>query len=333
MMAVECQLMQCKSKTMTNEITNVGPHVIEHVIGQKRAVQQLRVALSAHFNDRMSGTLKALPHVLLVGAAGCGKSLIAGIISQELGVAELHEELAQNIKSPGHMHGFLMMIEPFGCAFLDEIHETPPVAMTTLYRALEERRLFLGGDRKSVTLPEFTMLAATTDEWALSRSLRDRFRIVLKLTHYSSEELSQIVAQRAKQLGWPISNEAVREIALRGRNTPRLAIRLLEASRRTTRAVDARTITEGLVHNMCEVEGIDVLGLDSVERNYLNILREAQGAVRLNMISARLGHPRKTVEMLERDLIRMNLITKNEAGRMLTAEGAAHLSKTSKGLT
>lgn len=311
---------------MNNEISNPGPPTIDHVIGQKQAVEQLRVALAAHFNDRMAGHAGALPHVLLVGPPGVGKSLLAGIIGRELGV-DVREELAQNIKSPGHVHGFLLLIEAFGAAFLDEIHELHPVAMTTLYRALEERRLFLGGDRQSVTLPEFTFIGATTDEWALNKPLRDRFKIVLRVTHYSDVELTQIIGQRAKRLGWSVSDEAIGEIARRGRNTPRLAIRLLEASRRMARSEDSQTITEQHVQRMCQVEGIDALGLDSTERRYLELLREAQGPVRLNLLSTRLGLPRKTLEsVVESELIRIGLLTKSDEGRMLTAQGAAHLA-------
>lgn len=313
------------------EINNAVPPTLDHVIGQKRAIQQLRVALDAHFNDRAVATEEiALPHVLLVGPAGVGKSLLSMMIAREL-ASHLHEELAQNILSPGHLHGLVMLAEPGDVLFVDEIHELQPQVQTTLYRCLEERRLFLGGDRKTITLPPFTFVGATTDEWQLSKPLRDRFKIVLRLEHYSEDELVALVAQRCKRLGWAIAEAAVRGIATRGRGTPRLAIRLLEAARRQARAENANTITEQHLQQMCHVEGVDSLGLDCLERRYLELLKEAQGPLRLNVIATQLALPRRTIEaVIENELIRLGLVSKGEDGRMLTAAGVRHLSEAMK---
>lgn len=306
-----------------------APPTLDHVIGQRRAVQQLRTALDAHFNDRAAaggGEETALPHLLMVGPPGLGKSLLSGIVAAELG-SRLHEELAQNIASPGHLHGLMMLAEAGDVIFVDEIHELLPAVQTTLYRCLEERRLFLGGSRKSVTLPAFTFIGATTDEWALAKPLRDRFKIILRLEHYTETELVELIHQRAKRLGWPISDDAVRGIAGRGRGTPRLAIRLLEGARRQARAEDADTITRHHLERMCQVEGVDSLGLDSLERRYLELLREAQGPLRLNVIATQLALPRRTVEaVIESELIRLGLVSKSDEGRMLTAAGAKHLT-------
>jgi holliday junction DNA helicase RuvB len=188
-------------------INDASPPTLDHVIGQKRAVQQLRVALDAHFNDRAASSDEiALPHLLMVGPPGVGKSMLANLVSRELG-SNLHEELAQNIQSPGHLHGLMMLAEVGDVIFADEIHEALPLVQTTLYRCLEERRLFLGGDRKSITLPPFTFVAATTDEWALSKPLRDRFKIVLRLEHYSESEIASLVIQRGTRLGWPMTKQ------------------------------------------------------------------------------------------------------------------------------
>lgn len=314
---------------MSDENINQGaPPTLDHVIGQKRAVSQLRTALDALFNDRAAqhkGEI-ALPHILLVGPAGVGKSMLSAIVAAELG-STLHEELAQNIATPGHLQGLMMLAEPTDVVFVDELHELPGYVQTTLYRTLEERRLFLGGDRKSVTLPPFTFVAATTDEFRLTKPLRDRFKIVLRLEHYSEAELLELLHQRAKRLHWPITEEAIRGIASRGRGTPRIAIRLLEGARRYSRAENADSITEQHLARMCGVEGVDVLGLDFLERRYLETLREAQGPVRLNLIATRLSLPRRTIEaVIESELIRLGLITKDDDGRMLTAAGAKHLT-------
>src|ERR1019366_9686454 len=145
-------------------------------------------ALDAYDNDRaVAGNDVAFPHFLLVGPAGVGKSLLASVLAPEL-CTKFHEELAQNISSPGHLHGLLMLAEAGDVIFVDEIHELSSTCQVTLYRSLEERRLFLGRDRKSITLPPHTFVGATTDEWQLAKPLRDRFRVVLRLTHYSDQE-------------------------------------------------------------------------------------------------------------------------------------------------
>lgn len=306
---------------------NAAPPTLDHVIGQRRAVLQLRTALDAHFNDRAEqGEASALPHLLMVGPPGVGKSMLAQITAAELG-SGLHEELAQNIVMPGQLHGLMMLSEPGDVVFLDEIHELQPQVQTTLYRCLEEGKLFLGGDRKSVSLPPFTFIGATTDEWALSKPLRDRFKVVLRLEHYSAAEIGELVTQRAKRLGWGIDVEAVKALAGRGRGTPRLAIRLLEGARRHARAAGDDIITVRHVERMCEVEGVDSIGLDRTERRYLELLRQAQGPMRLNLIATHLALPRQTIEtVVEGELIRLGLVTKDETGRMLTAAGIRHLS-------
>ena len=317
------------------DINEAAPPTLNHIIGQSRAVQQLRIALEAHYTDRAEmtgGEPPALPHILLVGPPGVGKSLLAKIIAKELGV-ELHEALAQNIYSPYHLHGLMMMAEAGDCVFVDEIHELNSMAQTTLYRALEERRLFLptapGEERKELSLPSFTFCGATTDEWTLTKPLRDRFKLILRLDYYTDEELTQLVAQRSRRLGWSISDAAIKGIAARGRGTPRLALRLLEATRRVARAEGASTVTIEHFRRMCEVDGIDSIGLDPLEQRFLQLLKDADGRpVRLNVLATRLGLPRQTIErVIEHDLIRLGLINKSDVGRTLTPDGHQHVSR------
>jgi Holliday junction DNA helicase RuvB len=313
----------------SNKISNAVPPTLNHVFGQKRAVQQLRIALEAHFNQRGQTTEEiSFPHTLLVGPPGVGKSMISGLIARELG-CNLHEELAQNIFSPGQLQGLLMLAESGDCVFVDELHELPPMVQTTLYRALEEGRLFLGKDRKPIDLPPFTFVAATTETYALAKPLRDRFKVVLQLTHYEPAELIELIRQRAKALNWPVTDKAIEGIAARGRNTPRLALRLLEAARRHQMAENGQNITEEHLDRMCQIEGYDCMGLDISERKYLELLKD--GPVRLNVIATQMSLPRKTVEkVIESELIRIGLATKTAEGmRILTQAGADHLKKTS----
>ena len=116
---------------------------------------------------------------------------------------------------------------------MDEVHELSETVQVSLYRALEERKLFLGGNRKPIMLPPFTLIGATTDEYLLTPSMRDRFKILLRLTHYSDDEMSLLVSQRAKRLGWEIDSRCVAGLASRSRGVPRLAVRLLDSAKRT----------------------------------------------------------------------------------------------------
>jgi len=322
--------------TETNDLQTGAPSDLNHVIGQRRAVQQLSTAIEAIINDRAatvpSGEAPALGHLLLVGPPGLGKSLLAGIIGRELG-SNCHEELAQNILSPAHFQGLMMLADPFDVVFLDEIHELDPVVQTTLYRCLEERRLFLPtphtGERNAITLPPFTFVGATTDEHRLSRPLRDRFKQIVRLTYYATEELSLLLTQRSRRLGWHVEPAAIADIATKGRGTPRIAIRLLEAARRVCRAAGATTITLDHVRRMMEIDGVDSLGLDDLEQRYLLLLSGSASPVRLNVLATMLGLNRRTLEtVIESDLLRLGLIRKSDEGRTLTPQGREHLART-----
>ncbi len=307
-------------------ISQVVP-TLDHVVGQKTAVAVLRTAINAYFHDcTKASEEQAFPHLLISGPAGTGKTLLSEIVAREV-ACNLTIELAQNIRTPEHVHGALMMLEPGDIWFLDEIQDLSSAAQVTLYRALEERKLFLG-KKHVVTLPSFCLIGATTDEHLLTRSMRERFRIQIRTTHYSDEETFLLIQQRAKRLRWTIEEDAVHQLASKSRGTPRLAVRLLESAKQQASAAGTDLITAAHVEAMCRTEQIDSLGLDAVEQRYLNILREGEGAVRLNVIATQMGLPRQSIEMFESDFIRLDLITKSEKGRMLTAKGHEHLTAT-----
>lgn len=302
---------------------------LNHVIGQKTAVAVLRTAIDAYFHDRTKATEEqAFPHLLITGPSGTGKTLLSEIVAREV-ACNIHIELAQNLRTSEHAHGTLMMLEPGDILFIDEVHELPQTVAVAIYRALENRQLFLG-KKHVLSLPPFCLVGATTDEHMLHSSLRQRFRIHLRLTHYSDEETFLLIQQRAKRLGWIIEDEALRNLASKSRGTPRLAVRLLEAAKRQASAAETDLITASHVEAMCRIEQIDGLGLDAVEQRYLTILRGSEGPVRLNLIATQMGLPRQSIEMFESDFIRLGLITKSDKGRMLTPKGIEHLAATTR---
>jgi Holliday junction DNA helicase RuvB len=301
---------------------------LNQVVGQQRAVRVLRTALDAYWNERSkTGEENAFPHFLVVGPSGTGKTTLTELVSREL-CTKVEVQLAQNLQNIQQIQGLLMMLEPGHILLIDEIHQLNDAVQTCLYRAVEDFKLFLGGNRKPVVLPPFCLAGATTHEFLLNTSMQQRFRILIRLEHLTEGEIALLIAQRAKRFGWQINAESVGELAKRSRGVPRLAVRMLEGAKRVSSAHDADIITAQHVAEMLDMEGIDSLGFDPVEQRYLRLLKEHQGAMRLNVLSTHLGLPRQTVEMFEQDFIRLGIVTKDEKGRSLTPAGLEHLNST-----
>jgi Holliday junction DNA helicase RuvB len=305
------------------DVNDCGPQVIEQYVGQRQVVRRCKIALEASWNE---GT--RLPHMLMLGSPGLGKTELCHLLAREMG-CELHEQLAQNIRLPKDLHAFLLSPKDKDVVLLDEIHELPPVTQTTLYRALENQQIFLstkqGKKSRPISIANFTVLGATTNPERLLQPLRDRFKVVLDLTFYSSSELEQLLRNRIRRLAWNVEDSVLSLIAQRGKGTPRIALRLLESVRMTACAQNAEVITPEHFHTTCQLEGIDPLGLTSQEVRYLQILYENDGAVRLNIIASRLGvHQKHVSSILEQFLIREGLVTKNNSVRVLTQYGLEH---------
>ncbi len=314
---------------MSNEINDVKPIVIEHFVGQQRVVDRCKVALEAAWNQ---GT--KLPHMLMQGGAGLGKTELSHILANEMGMdGELHEQLAQNIKSPIDLHAFLLTPTKREVCLIDEIHELPPIAQTTLYRAMENQQIFLDSRRgrksRPIKIPNFTIIGATTDPQKLLQPLRDRFKVVLDFQHYSEQELELLLKNRAMHLGsgWIIEETVFSMIAQRGKGTPRIALRLLESVKMTASAEDSDVITVDHFQRTCDLEGIDPIGLSGNEIKYLKILYENNNSARLNVLASRLSLPVKHVSnIIENYLIRIGLVTKANSLRVLTQSGLEHLT-------
>lgn len=296
---------------------------IDHFIGQQDVIARFRVALEAAWQD---GT--RLPHMLFVGPPGVGKTELAHVAAREMGVT-LHERIAQTLMSPGAVNALLLGAEDKEIVFLDEIHELFPHVQTTLYRAMEDGQIFVEGrgeETLTLSLNNITILAATTDEYALLPPMRDRFKLILPFTHYDNSSLTQITLQRAALMQIELDQQVAEEIAVRSRGTPRLVIRLLEACHRFARSKGDPQVTKDHFVETVKLEGLDSLGLGRDEQRYLKYLADRREPTQLSTLESFLGVHRRTIQsVIEPFLLRCGLIEKTDKGRLLTAAGIRHL--------
>lgn len=307
-----------------SDINDVAPTSLSHLTGQRSVVAQVQVALDAAFADG-----KKFDSALLVGGPGLGKSQLANVIAQEM-AAGFHEVIGQSIKSASDLHALLLAGSEKDVVHVDEAHELAKPFQTALYLAIDQRKLFVGGNGarpQPIPIADFTLLLSTTDEFCLLQPLRDRMKLVLRFEYYSADELTTILRQRTKALSWPVDDDVLSPIAQRARGTPRLALRLLQSSRRVCRSEGETTVTLDHLNKACRLEGIDALGLGPTEQQYLRIL--SNGGTRLNVIASMIGLPARTIsQVTESFLIRAGLITKDKDGRrQLLPKAREHIAQ------
>ena len=305
---------------------SASPQTIDHFVGAAQIKSRVRVALEATWNQ---GNGCVFPHTLALGAGGLGKTEISRIIAKEMGV-ELVETLGQSLRTTAELNAALLDAEG-GVLLIDECHGLPSDIQVSLLKVLQESFIFLpragGGKVVPMPLKPFCLVAATTDEWALTRPLVDRFRLILRFEHYSTEDMTTLVARRARSAGVTLEDGVAEMIAQRSKGTPRIGIRLLDSCIRTMQAEATGAVSAATFERTCELEQLDPIGLDIIEQRYLHLLRESQGTLRLNVIASSLGLPRATLERsIEPFLIRAGLIQKDDAGRSLTDRGWQHVS-------
>ena len=307
-----------------NEINDVAPSSLSHLIGQKSVIEQVRVAIDAAFADK-----RKLDSAMLVGPPGVGKSALASVVAQEM-ATNYHEVLGQSIKTPSDLNALLFAANHMDVVHIDEAHELDRRLQTSLYLAIDRKKVLVGGGKGQlpggIAIADFTLLLSTTDEYCLLQPLRDRMRLVLRFEFYSVEELEFVLKHRSKALTWSIADGVLPLIAQRARGTPRLALRLLQSARRVARSESESSITLAHLERACVLEQLDDLGLGPTEQKYLRILLD--GATRLNVLASVLGLPARTVsQVTEPFLIRAGLIAKDDQGRrQLTGKGQEHLS-------
>ncbi len=313
---------------------SLRPKTIDEYIGQQKVKENLSIYMAAS-----KGRGESLDHVLLYGPPGLGKTTLAGIVANEMGV-NLRVTSGPAIEKQGDLAALLTNLQPGDVLFIDEINRLSRSVEEILYPAMEDYSLDIiigkGPSARSIRLdlPKFTLIGATTRSGQLTAPLRDRFGILLRLELYSPEELGDIVTRSAGILGVDITHDGALEIASRSRGTPRIANRLLKRVRDVAEVEFDGVITEDVAQNALNRFEIDELGLDEFDRRLLNIIITTYngGPVGLETLAAALNEETVTIEdVYEPYLMQIGFLSRTARGRCVTDLAYKHLGLTKNG--
>ncbi len=316
------------SEETENSDDKIRPQRLADYIGQKDLKGILDIAIAA-----AKGRQEPLDHLLLYGPPGLGKTTMALILASEMGV-NCKITSAPALERPRDITGLLVNLKPGDILFIDEIHRLNRMSEELLYPAMEDYRLDItigkgqSAKTRSIPLPPFTLVGATTKAGSLSSPLRDRFGIIQRLRFYELDELTLIVKRTADIVKTQITEEGATEIARRSRGTPRIANRLLRRVRDYVEVEKAGIITDELAATAMELFDVDVQGLDWTDRLVLNTIIEQfnGGPVGLEAIAAATGEDRKTIEeVYEPYLLQIGYLSRTHRGRMITEKACQHL--------
>lgn len=323
------------AKTSDQELERVlRPRAFDDFTGQRQVLDNLEVFVAAARKRE-----EALDHVLLHGPPGLGKTTLANIISQEMGV-QIKTTSGPVLDKPGDLAGLLTNLEENDVLFIDEIHRMSPVIEEYLYSAMEDFRIDLvidtGPNARTVqiSLNPFTLVGATTRSGLLTAPLRARFGINLRLTYYDTKTLTDIVERSAGILNIPIKPDAAYEIASRSRGTPRIANALLRRVRDFAQIKGDGTINVEITNIALDALNVDAKGLDEMDNRILNTLIDKfkGGPVGLNTIATAVGEDAGTLEeVYEPFLIQEGFLVRTPRGRQVTELAYKHLGKLPSG--
>jgi Holliday junction DNA helicase RuvB len=308
--------------------TTLRPLSLDDFIGQVKQRDNLRVFVAAAKARR-----EPLDHVLLHGPPGLGKTTLAQIVAREMGVG-FRATSGPVIQRAGDLAALLTNLQPHDVLFIDEIHRLAPAVEEVLYPAIEDFQLDIiigeGPAARSmrIDLQPFTLVGATTRSGLITRPLRERFGIPLRLDFYTKDELRRIVSRGAALLGMPLEPDGAGEIAARARGTPRIAVRLLRRVRDFAAVAGAKKIDAKVADAALVRLDIDQSGLDAIDRRYLTCIAESYGGgpVGAETLAAALSEERDVIEeVIEPYLMQEGLVQRSSRGRMLTERGYRHI--------
>lgn len=312
---------------------------LSHIQGQPQVVKTLKVNLRAYFNIRatLGNANLSFGPVILCGPSGTGKTIIARALHKELGNEKLVEINGVTVNNKMELFSILINANADTTIFIDEAQGMNSKAQHILLTALSERKIYVPAfiaSTSSYTIPlaSFTMILATTHEYMLQHALRNRMRIYCRFVYYSIEDLFEIVRQRANALHWRYeSDEVLRIIAQRAKKTPRLALNTnLQTCWYVVKSHDRDVITlKDVYEAFCHLQ-IDELGLDKVDRAYLEVLLEG-GRSSLGVLSSKISLPALTIQrVIEPYLLKEGFIIKDKSAvRIITPKGKKHIENTS----
>src|SRR4051794_28001270 len=307
---------------------SLRPRRLAEFVGQERIKDQLAIALTA-----AKARAEALDHVLLVGPPSLGKTSLAHIVREELGVG-IRCVAGPALERKGDMAAILTGLEQHDVLFVDEIHRLNRAIEETLYPALEDFRLDIivgqGAAARTLTLdlPPFTLIGATTRTGLLTTPLRDRFGMTFRLDYYDASELGTIVRRSARILDVEIEDDAAEEIARRSRGTPRIANRILRRVRDVAQVRHDGVITNAVASEALELLEVDGIGLERIDRDLLAaiLFKFGGGPVGVSTLAVALGEEPDTIEdVYEPYLLQLGFIQRTPRGRIVTALGREHV--------
>ncbi len=307
---------------------SLRPKSFNDFVGQSELKKVLEISVKASLKRG-----EALDHLMLYGPPGLGKTTMALVIAEELGVTAKVTS-APALERPRDIVGLLINMKPREVIFVDEIHRLNRISQELLYPAMEDRRLDLtvgkgaSSRMRSIEIPPFTLVGATTKPAALSSPMRDRFGITQRLDFYNHLELEDIIKRSAKLVNLLISEEASHQLAKRSRGTPRIANRLLRRVRDYAEVHSSSKIIDvQIVNDALDLHRVDQSGLDETDRSYLSLLvnQYKGGPVGLETLAAALGEDSTTLEtVVEPYLMQIGFLQRTSRGRIVTSAAKKH---------
>ena len=333
-MALESIVRGEENGNEEREFTSLRPGNFQEYIGQKRVIENLKIAVQA---ARERG--EPLDHLLFHGPPGLGKTTLAYVIAAEM-EANIVCTSGPALERPADLVGILTNLSRGDVLFIDEIHRLPRIVEEYIYPAMEDFEIDMvidpGPHARSVKLElsHFTIVGATTRAGLITGPLRDRFGFSMHLEFYNANELCTIIRRSAGILDTDITSEGSRSVALRSRGTPRIANRLLKRVRDYAQVMRRETIDEETSVEAMDINGVDEAGLDRLDRSYLTVIirQYSGGPVGVSALAATLNEERDTlIDVVEPFLLARGFLNRTSRGRMATATAYRHMGYTKAG--